>query len=334
MSILAEVLHTKLIPWSRHYAEERFIIAREMMSAAQMPDGVILKHRKIIGPRIIVRNKREYSNVRSLTAHWPEAGLHEWEHYKMVCVLKGQMDFQAGNYAVQCGEGFYLLLPPGMPQPDGIKSYHAKSTFCDVLNIILHPHAVQCFIQHASADRRVEDVENYLFKNSSLVMIFQTLMEEMISGRESSCQIGADLLSAFWTILQREVKQERYTNPGPVRRPDALTRKSTGFEAELLHYIQTHLNESLTIKNVTRGMYISRAQFTRRMREETGKTFVQFLTDYRIAEAKVLLQDSDWTITTIAGFLGFRSSNYFQIVFRRATGSTPGQFRNAIRKKR
>jgi AraC-like DNA-binding protein len=70
------------------------------------------------------------------------------------------------------------------------------------------------------------------------------------------------------------------------------------------------------------------------MRQETGKTFVQFLTDYRIAEAKVLLGDSDWTVTTIAGFLGFKSNNYFQTVFRRATGKTPGQYRTDIRKKR
>lgn len=334
MSILEEKLNTKLIPWSRLDAQERFIVAREKMSAAQMPDGVILKRRKILGPRVIVRNKREYSNVRSLTANWPEAGLQEWEHYKMVCVLNGQMDFQAGNYAVQCGEGFYLLLPPGIPQPDGFKSYHAESTFCDVLNIILHPHAVQCFFQHAPADRRVEDLENYLFKNSSLVMIFQALMEEMVNGQDNSCQIGADLLSAFWTTLQREVKEHRYINPGPMRRPEMITQKSAGFEADLLHYIQTHLNKPLKLSTVTRAMYMSRAQFARRMHEETGKTFVQFLTDYRVTEAKVLLRDSDWTITTIAGFLGFRSNNYFQAVFRRATGKTPGDYRESIRKKR
>ena len=309
-------------------------MARSKMSAAQMPDGVILKRRKIVGPRVIVKNRREYGNVRSRIANWPEAGLQEWEHYKMVCVLKGQMDFQAGNYAVQCGEGFYLLLPPGMPEPDGIKSYHGESTFCDVLNIILHPHAVQCFVSHAEQGKRVECRENYLFKNNGLILIFQVLMEEMFSGRDDSFQIGADLLCAFWTALQRDVQEQKYINPGPVGRPDVMAQKSAGFEADLLHYIQTHLNEALTLENVTRGMYISRAQFARRMRQETGKTFVQFLTDYRIAEAKVLLRDSDWTVTTIAGFLGFTSNNYFQTVFRRATGKTPRQYRTAIRKKR
>lgn len=334
MSLLSESLRTKLIPWSGQNASERFIVARPKMSAAEMPEGVVLKRRKILGSRVIVKNKREYSNVRSLTANWPEAGLQEWEHYKMVCVLKGQMDFQVGNYAVQCGEGFYLLLPPGMPEPDGFKSYHAAGTFCDVLNIILHPHAVQCFIHHAQTGRRVEELENYLFQNSSLVMIFQVLMEEMISGQKNNQRISVDLLSAFWTTLQREVNEQRYIHPGPVGRPEISPEKNAGFEADLLSYIQTHLNQPLTLENVTRGMYISKAQFARRMREETGKTFVQFLTDYRIAEAKVLLCDSDWTVTTIAGFLGFKSNNYFQVVFRRATGETPGQYRMSIRKKR
>jgi AraC-like DNA-binding protein len=332
MSQLQEALRTQLIPWSQHDAAGRFIVARPKMSVAEMPDGVILKRRKIVGPRVIIKNRRDYSNVRNRSAEWPEAGLQEWEHYKMVCVLAGQMDFQAGNYAVQCGAGFYLLLPPGMPQPDGIKSHHAKDSYCDLLNIILHPHAVQCFFFRAEAGRRVEYGENYLFKNSNLVMIFQTLMEEMTGGQKNSSHIGADLLSAFWKILQRDVQEQRYINPGPLGRPEIAREKSAGFEADLLAYIQAHLNKPLTLDNVARGIHLSRAQLVRRMREETGKTFVEFLTDYRIAEAKVLLRDSEWTIAAIAGFLGFSTDSYFQVVFRNATGKTPGQYRKGLKK--
>jgi len=43
MTYLAEVLHTKLIPWSQQNAGERSIVARPQMSAAEMPDGVITR---------------------------------------------------------------------------------------------------------------------------------------------------------------------------------------------------------------------------------------------------------------------------------------------------
>jgi len=327
--MLAEALHRQLIPWSQHDGGERFIIARPKMSAAHMPDGVKLSRRKIAGERVIVRNRRYYGNVRSQRAMWPEAGLGEWENSKMVCVLNGGIDFQIGHYAVRCGEGYFLLIPPGIPQPDGrTLRYHAANLSCDLLNIILHPHAVQCFITHSGPElSRVRFLENYLFKDARLAGMFALLLDEFIDDGKNARSIGADLLAAFFKSLQRQLEAGHYINPGPTARPLLKPEKSADFGAELLHYVQTHLNQPLTLESVAHGMFLSRTQFIRRVRATTGKSFVQFLTDYRIAEAKVLLRDSDWTIAAIAGFLGFKNPSYFNNVFQRHTGETPGQFR-------
>lgn len=133
-------------------------------------------------------------------------------------------------------------------------------------------------------------------------------MRELLGERNGSLAIASDSLTTFWEILQRDVEEELYINPGPLRRSVPARENRAGFEAELLKYIQSHLNQPLTLENTARGLYLSRTQFVRKMRQEVGKTFVQFLTDYRIAEAKALLHDSDWTINAIAGFLGFNSS--------------------------
>jgi len=316
MSLLSDALKNKLIPWSRQNSAERFIIAREKMSAAEMPDGVTLIRRKIVGPRVVVKNRRFYDNTRGLKAHWPEAGLGEWEQHKLICVLNGRIDFQLGNYAVQCGAGFFLTRPPGTPEP--MRHCNAKGSACDLLSIILNSHAIQCFIQHDDGLQDCSNIrENYLFRNESLTSLFQILTEEIFSGRENSIRIAAGSLALFWEILLREIDEQHYVNPGPVGRPVDRLNTHKGFEADLLHYIQMHLNQSLTLENAARGLYLSRTQFARRMRQETGKTFIEFLNDYRLAEAKVLLCDSDWTISAIAGFLGFHSYSYFQYVFRR-----------------
>lgn len=247
----------------------------------------------------------------------------------MVCVLSGRIDFQLGHYALRCGEGFFLAIPPGTPQPDGrTLRYHAENTFCDLLNIVLHPHAVQCFITHSDPRlERVQFPENYLFKNARLAGMFAFLMEEIIEGGKNADNISVDLLGAFWKILQREVDEEHFIHPGPLGRPLPEPGNTDDFNTELLRYVQTHLNQTLTLENVAHGMYLSRTQFIRRVRQETGKSFVQFLTGYRVAEAKLLLRDSDWTIAAIAGFLGFKNPAYFHSVFQRNTGKTPGQFR-------
>jgi AraC-like DNA-binding protein len=333
MPLLPEALQNKLIPWSLQNGENCFIVAREKMSTAQMPDGVTLVRRKVVGSRVVIKNRRLYGNVRGLKAHWPEAHLGEWEQHKLICVLNGRIDFQLGKYAVQCGESFYLVVPPGAIEP---KEQHlnAEGSSCDLLSIILHPHAIQCFIQH---DDDTQDhariCENYLFKNENLMMLFRILVEEVTGERNKSRRIISTLLPTFWEFLAREVEEKHYIHPGPIGRAFMTPKNHAGFEAELLHYIQTHINGALTLEDAARALYLSRTQFVRRMRQETGKTYIRFLTDYRMGEAKVLLRDSDWTINAIANFLGFNSSVYFQRLFRHETQRTPSEYRKHIRQK-
>ena len=313
---------------------DRFVVARSKMSAASMPDGVVLEKRKIVGPRVIIKNRRHYGNVCSLIARWPEVGLGESENYKLVYVLAGNCDLHIGNYGFKFGEGIFLIIPPRTPHPEGVfLPFYGDNDSCDLMHVLLHPQAVQCFITRSHReDDRVRFIENYLFKNAHLITAFALLMEEMVENRDNSTSIGTDLLSAFLKSLRREVAEHHYINPGPVGRPVTQREEWGNFKTELLRYIQAHVNQQLTLEKVAHGMYLSRSQFSRRMRQETGKSFVEFITDYRIAEAKVLLRDSDWTITAIAGFLGFKTPAYFYNVFKRATGETPGHFRRTKNK--
>lgn len=328
MSQLSDALRTKLIPWSRQENQERFIVARPSMSAVRAPEGVVLRRRKLMGPRIVVKDRRHYGYRRNIIAEWPNDRMQESNHYKLVCVLSGNIDFRVGSYTVQCGEGFILLLPPGLPRTNS--PYNAGESACHTLSLLLLHHAVQCFNSRSTPQSPWEGmVENYLFPAPRIAQTLQLIVDELTENREHCTPITNDLFLAFWTALQREVLGKHYTNPGPMGRPAALPQSPTDFRAELEHYFQKHLHRNLSLEQVAREMYLSRAQFSRRIRQETGKSFVEFLTDYRIAEGKTLLKDSTWPVAAIAEFLGFRSASYFQTVFRRHTGQTPTQYRNS-----
>ncbi len=330
MSLLSQYLHTKLIPWSQHRAHARFIIARPGMTASQMPEGMIIGKKKLVGPRALIKNRRIYGNTRNLIAEWPNANMEEVGHYKMVCVLSGSIDFQVGEYSIQCGDGFFLLLPPEMPRTT--LAFNAKGKPCEALSIILRSNAVQCFVSRAQPGQaRMGYIENYLFTSPRVFEIMRVVVEELEELQEDHDRIGNELLSAFWIVLQRELLKEHYITPGPMGRPEMLSledKSTSDFKTELLYYIRKHLNQNLTLEHAARGMHLSRAQFVRRIRQETGKSFVQFLTDYRVEEGKVLLRESDWTVVAIAEFLGFRSASYFQTVFKRYTGDNPTEYRS------
>jgi hypothetical protein len=57
----------------------------------------------------------------------------------------GESTIRLGD--MRCGEGFCLVIPAGMPQPDGkILPYHAEGDFCELLQVTALSRAVQGLI--------------------------------------------------------------------------------------------------------------------------------------------------------------------------------------------
>jgi len=333
MSYFAELLQHKLIPWSRQNPQERFVVARPDMEALHLPITVQVQRRKIRGKRVIVKNLRLYQNTRNIVALWPDAGLNEVNQFKLACVVGGHLDYQLGDYAVQCGAGHFIFMPPGTPHPDGSFSYAdaSQSGSCEVLFFVLHQSALECWISHWEGPD-CKSAGRFLLLHGRATALFRTLVEEVVANEEKSLLIGKDLLAGFLVMLQREV-EANHLQPVRTNAPQWLeeaghTKPTDDFKTRLENYVQANLHKPLTLDLVAREMFLSRTQFIRSVRRETGQSFNQFLTDYRLAEAKQLLQNSQWTVAAIAYFVGFKSPSYFRTIFKQRTGQVPLEYRN------
>ena len=58
------------------------------------------------------------------------------------------------------------------------------------------------------------------------------------------------------------------------------------------------------------------------------QNFTAYLTEYRIAEAKKLLEQPTFNIKDVGKAVGYSDSNYFTKVFKRITGQSPTEYRN------
>ncbi|GGN04621.1 AraC family transcriptional regulator [Dyadobacter beijingensis] len=63
------------------------------------------------------------------------------------------------------------------------------------------------------------------------------------------------------------------------------------------------------------------------LKETTGQTTSQLISERIVQEAKILLKSTNWTINEIAWGLGFEEPNHFSSFFKHAAGVTPKQFR-------
>jgi AraC-like DNA-binding protein len=63
------------------------------------------------------------------------------------------------------------------------------------------------------------------------------------------------------------------------------------------------------------------------LKENTGKTTTELISDRLIHEAKILLKETDWNISEIAYSLGFEELAHFSNFFKKQTTLTPIAFR-------
>jgi AraC-like DNA-binding protein/ActR/RegA family two-component response regulator len=74
---------------------------------------------------------------------------------------------------------------------------------------------------------------------------------------------------------------------------------------------------------------MSPSRFCREFKAAFGMTFVEYLADYRVLQAKRLLANPTMAVADVAGAVGFNDPSYFTRVFRKQEGVSPSEYRAA-----
>ncbi|MDT3428706.1 two-component system response regulator YesN [Paenibacillus forsythiae] len=98
-----------------------------------------------------------------------------------------------------------------------------------------------------------------------------------------------------------------------------------------LEYIASHYTENLTLQSVADTVHLSKSYFSLLFKKQTERTFIDYLIELRIREAKRLLTQLDSRISDVAKAAGFKDVKYFSKVFKKSTGLTPMEYRESTR---
>jgi two-component system response regulator YesN len=94
-----------------------------------------------------------------------------------------------------------------------------------------------------------------------------------------------------------------------------------------ISYINEHYADRIALQDVAQHTCLSPNYLSQLFKQETGKSFLEYLTQCRVEAAKKLLVQSNLTISEIAFKLGYDMPSYFSEVFKKSEGLTPSQFR-------
>lgn len=94
-------------------------------------------------------------------------------------------------------------------------------------------------------------------------------------------------------------------------------------------YINSHIDEGLTISDIAKNINISKSVLYRQFNTVLGCTPIKYITEKRIEAAKKLLASTDLTVEEIAAKTGYSSVAYFCKSFKKYSGTTPTSYRNS-----
>ncbi|MBQ8956763.1 MAG: AraC family transcriptional regulator [Lachnospiraceae bacterium] len=96
---------------------------------------------------------------------------------------------------------------------------------------------------------------------------------------------------------------------------------------EAKSYIAENYSKDISLDEISGRVDVSPYYFTRLFKEETGETFLEYLTGLRMDKAKELMRDQSISVKDICTQVGYSDPNYFSRIFKKTVGKTPTEYR-------
>jgi AraC family transcriptional regulator, transcriptional activator of pobA len=173
---------------------------------------------------------------------------------------------------------------------------------------------------------------NLTTKNSHFVLSatdaekFISLFEKMLYEYENNQQRSKQILQGYLWVMLNECKKIV-----DACQPDE-SKETKGKQPQKLfvsfqNLLANNIHGRYAVECYAEMLYVSTNHLTQTVKDVSGKTPKQFITERRLIEAKCLLQYTQNSIAEIASLLNFSEPTHFVKFFKKETGKTPMEFR-------
>ncbi len=213
-----------------------------------------------------------------------------------------------------------------------------------VLKTIFCPFTVNCFLNEDGLEIFEKELNTYL-RNAELSHLEIRKMQGQLI-REVNKMLdqilkehlpGEDLIqkwSSNVTLISviTQEKDEKGLKENLIRvmrefREDCLREFQKDSLISVFTYIEDHLEERLSLTELAEIACMSVPTFSKKFKERTNMTLVQYLNERRIERAKKLMQNKNISLEEVAEKSGFSNANYLVRVFKKVTGVTVSNYR-------
>lgn len=94
---------------------------------------------------------------------------------------------------------------------------------------------------------------------------------------------------------------------------------------------ERYMEADISLDEICAVLGVSNSYFSSVFKKEAGKSFISYLTDYRMDIAAEMILNTDEKSYTIAEKVGYLDANYFSYVFKKKFGVSPSKYRASVK---
>ncbi len=131
-------------------------------------------------------------------------------------------------------------------------------------------------------------------------------------------------------LTEESINQIKTKNDDDFEHDELIESQAKNIIKIALKYIEeNYVNEELSLNDVSAFCNVSSNYFSSLFSSEMQQTFVEYVTNKRIAKAKKMLKTTTLHTGEIAAMVGYKDQHYFSVVFKKIQGCSPREYRNS-----
>lgn len=179
------------------------------------------------------------------------------------------------------------------------------------------------------------EMAGYLFlreRKTGMEWSIQELTQDVLKFYGVNLWEEQESKETVWTVTYEAA--ERYVNTVFDKMEQTYWRTQNGEKSEAvemaIQYIRDNYGKNISLEDTSANVGVTRFYLGRLLKQERNQTFLEILTDIRMFYVILLMEKENATNQNISNLVGYSSVEYFQQVFKRKIGISPGEYRRIL----
>ena len=274
-------------------------------------------------PTTKIPNLEYFISIKCAKDWVAEKHIHNFT--EIFCITNGSGVFHLNNSAVKLEQGDLFILAPY------IEHFESTTNPQGFDYIVIGVEGIQFFESgekrtHYETEQRVEEYQHIkkFAKINELLNYYYNVEKELRGLDEDSNLAANNYLSLMLLFIKRETKLSFVSSE---------YSKYSKHVAAAKQYIDSYFCEDITVEVLAQKVFICKYYLIHHFKKQTGMSPINYLIKVRLSHAKTVLENFDHAVNDVSKLCGFNNPTYFSSSFKKLTGLSPTEYREAHRKR-